>query len=96
MVYLATVIGILLLCALLLPFWFGEGGRLQSGSALASKADLEAMQKAILKRYQDDEAAFTRGDIGRGAWEKRQSFLINRYVDMARRLDVLTQSGEVG
>ncbi len=89
MIYLAVFIGIILIAVLLAPFWFGPGGLLQAGSSINSATELGALKEALLKRYVDDEKAFKAGHLSATSWEQRQSFLTNRYIDAARRLDFL-------
>jgi hypothetical protein len=89
MIYVAVFIGILLIAVLLAPFWFGHGGLLQAGSSINSPSDLQALKDALLKRYLEDEKAFKAGHLSATSWEQRQSFLTNRYIDAARRLDFL-------
>ncbi|MBM4252866.1 MAG: hypothetical protein FJ146_12915 [Deltaproteobacteria bacterium] len=89
MIYIAVLIGILLLAVLMAPFWFGPGGLLQAGSSINSPSELQALKDALLKRYVEDERAFKAGHLSANSWEQRQSFLTNRYIDAARRLDFL-------
>lgn len=87
MTILGPLIGIILLVVLLAPFFIGPGGLLQAASSINSSSQLEALKEAILKRYLDDERAFQKGDLSPLGWEKRRAFLVNRYIDAARRLD---------
>lgn len=92
MVYICVAIGIVLICVVLSPFMMGPGGMLAPGSSINSKEQLDALKQAVLKRYLEDEAAFKAGNLSRIAWDKRRNFLVNRYVDAARRRDFLESS----
>lgn len=89
MIYLAVVVGILLLSVVLGPFWIGQGGLLQASAQINSKDTLAGLKEALLKRYLEDEKAFKDGNLSALAWTKRKAFLTNRYVDATRRLDYL-------
>lgn len=89
MVYLALLIGFLVITALVLPFFRGQGGFLQAGASVNSPARLQAMKDAVLVRFLEDEAAFKKGDLSKLAWERRKAFLSHRFVDASRRLDFL-------
>ncbi len=89
MIYLAVVVGIVLLSVLLAPFWLGPGGLLQASSQINSKETLVGLKDALMKRYLEDEKAFKEGNLSQLAWSKRKDFLTHRYVDAARRLDYL-------
>lgn len=77
------------------PFFVGRGGLLAAASSVSDQGQLEAMKKAIVRRYVAEEAASDRGDLSRREWRRRQSYLRHRYIDVTRRLDFLrrTQSG---
>ncbi len=96
MIYIAAVIGVLLIAALSAPFFTGKGGLLQASASINSPEQLRALKAAILQRYMADERAFAQKDLGAHSWERRRSFLANRYIDVARRLDYLehVQRGE--
>lgn len=89
MIYAVVAIGVLLIVALLAPFFTGAGGQLAAGASVNSPAKLQATKVVVLKRYLEDEAAFKRGDLSPLGWEKRKEFLGHRYIDTARRLDYL-------
>lgn len=93
MIYIAVLIGILLISAIVAPFFVGRGGLLAAGSSINSPARLHALKDAILKRFLEDEAAFKSGTLSKLGWEKRKAFLTHRYVDAARRLDFLDNTG---
>ncbi len=89
MIIAAIVIGITVLVAVLLPFFIGAGGALAPAATETSPERVEALQKSILERYLQDEAAFARKDISKRAWTRRREFLMHRYIDAGRRLDFL-------
>lgn len=89
MIYVVVLVGILLVLAVLAPFFTGDGGLLAASSSVNSPSQLEATKAAVLKRYLEDEAAHKRGDLSQLGWEKRKEFLVHRYIDAARRLDYL-------
>lgn len=90
---MAILVGLLVITAIVLPFFVGAGGLLQAGASINSKPKLAAMKDAVLKRFVEDEAAYAKGDLSKLAWEKRKAFLTHRYVDAARRLDYLEHAG---
>lgn len=100
MVYLAVLIGLLVISAVIMPFFAGPGGLLQAGASVNSPERLRAMKDAVLKRFLEDEESFKKGDLSKLAWERRKAFLSHRYVDAARRLDFLeygkTEGGKGG
>ncbi len=87
---MAASIGVLLLVVILGPFFWGPGGLLQEASSINSPAKLVALKQAILTRYLEDEASFAQNNLSKLAWDKRRQFLVNRYIDTARRLDFVT------
>ncbi len=89
MIYLAVVVGILLMSVVLAPFWIGPGGLLQASAQINSKETLTGLKQALVKRYLEDEKAFKEGNLSKLAWNKRKDFLTHRYVDASRRLDYL-------
>lgn len=89
MIYVAVAVGIILVAVLLGPFFAGKGGLLAAGSSVNSVPELDALKDAIAKRFLEDETAFQEGTLGALAWQKRKQFLINRYIDAARRRDFL-------
>lgn len=90
MIIVAVFISLVVFVLVCLPFFVGKGGQLSVASALSSEEELRERQQVILDRYVSDERAFKGGLIGRVAWDKRRVFLVNRYVDVTRRLDFLT------
>jgi hypothetical protein len=94
MMGLSILTGAVALIVLLLPFFVGRGGALQAGSAVNSPDQLERIKQALLKRYLEDEQAFQDKRISRMVWQQRRQYLVNRYVDTARRLDYLKHSDQ--
>lgn len=89
MIYISVMIGVIVIAAVLTPFFAGPGGALAASSSINSMIELGGLKEAIIQRYMDDEKAFHDGSLGGVAWEKRKQFLINRYIDAARRHDFL-------
>src|SRR6478736_5383730 len=89
MLVFASVLSLVAVIIILLPFFVGSGGRLQAAASINSIEKLEAVKKSILKRYIEDERAYDAKRINRLAWDQRKQYLTNRYIDAARRLDYL-------
>lgn len=89
MLVFAIVVSICTALFLLSPFLFGKGGHLQAAASINSPERLEAIKSSILKRFLEDERAYTEKRINKLAWEQRRAYLTNRYIDAARRLDYL-------
>ena len=85
----ASIVSVITVVFILLPLLLADDGRLASASSLNSPERLEAVKKALLKRYIEDEKAFESKAIPKLVWEQRKLFLSNRYIDAARRLDYL-------
>lgn len=86
LIILCSVLILVILVAVLSPFFSGAGGLLQDASASDGVDELELRRSALLKRWLRDEAAFNSGEITRTEWSQRRSYLIARYVDVSRRL----------
>jgi hypothetical protein len=86
----AVVVSLVVLIAVLSPFWIGEGGALVSSSSVKDPARLKAIKEALVKRYVADEKAMEEGLISKSAWDQRMRFLSNRYIDVARQYDYLS------
>lgn len=84
---LCVMISVLVASVVLMPFFMGEGGKLQAAASVDDPDQLQAMQKAVLRRYLDDEEAWKKKLISPRVWRARQQFLVNRYIDTTRRLD---------
>jgi len=89
MIVYALIISIVLLVAVLAPFFFGKGGELAPASSEISSDKLVTMKTLILEQYLAEEKHAKDGAIGKSAWAKRQIFLTNRYVDFGKQLDHL-------
>jgi hypothetical protein len=90
MFVIMLVAGLVLITSILLPFFIGRGGVLAASSSINSNEQLAELKQAILNQYLTEESAHKNGDLNKFAWQKRQSFLVNRYIDCARRLDFLS------
>ena len=87
---LSLITAVIAVVAILLPFFVGPGGSLQVSASINSIEILEASKAAILERFIQDEQAYENKTISKLAWEQRRTYLVNRYIDAARRLDFLT------
>lgn len=89
MLAIGVIFSIVLLVVVLLPFSLGGEEQLLSAALTDSTERLHAEKKAILNRYLEDESAFERKVINKIMWQQRRQYLVNRYIDAARRLDYL-------
>jgi hypothetical protein len=89
MLIAAIITALLVTLGILSPFVFGKGGSLAAASSESSIEKLNAQKELILARFIQDELSFQRKEIGARAWAERQRFLVNRYIDVARRMDYL-------
>jgi hypothetical protein len=89
---ICIVVTVVVLSLIVLPFFVGQGGALQSASAVHSVDQLDGMRHAILERYLEDEQAFEKQLMSKSVWENRKLFLTHRYIDVVRRLDFLKAS----
>ncbi len=96
MIYIVVAVGVVLVVAVLAPFFTGVGGLLAAGASINSPQRLEAIKAAVLKRFLEDEAAHKRGDLSKLGWGKRKEFLGHRYIDTVRRLDYLAHVKAAG
>lgn len=87
-----SIIALLVLALIVFPFLVGSEQRLVACAAINSQARLSALKKEILHRYLTDEMAWKRKLLTDRAWHSRRLFLLNRYVDVCRRLDFLVMS----
>ena len=86
---LSVITAVITVIAIIVPFFIGKGGALQVSASINSIELLEASKEAILQRFLQDEKAFENKTISKLAWEQRRTYLVNRYIDAARRLDFL-------
>jgi hypothetical protein len=89
MMILSILTGIVVIAVIVTPFFFGRGGLLAAAATQSSPEKLKVLQEAVVERYLRDQQAFQAKEIGERAWRDRKKFLLNRYVDAARRLDYL-------
>lgn len=94
-VYIAIGICLVVLIGVTLPFFVGEGGLLSEALSVNSVEKLAKTQDLLLKRYIQDEKAFTSGEISKRAWQSRKAYIVHRYIDAARRLDFLRAQSAV-
>lgn len=90
------IVGILLLVSVLAPFWIGPSGALAAGSAISDINKLTEIKLAILRRYLLDEAGEASGHLSKTEWRRKRQFLMNRYIDAARRIDLLKNEATAG
>lgn len=86
LIILCSVLILVVLVAVLGPFFYGTGGLLQDASVSDGLDELELRRSALLKRWLRDEAAFNSGEITKTEWSQRRRYLTARYVDVSRRL----------
>ena len=82
-------IALLVLLLLLYPFFFTREKRLVSCYSINDPQVLQQMREQVLRQYLRDEQSWQQGHISAKAWQKRQAFLRNRYLDVCRRYDYL-------
>jgi len=85
----AAVVGGVTVLLVVLPFFVGPSGILESAAAMNDEKSLEDAQRAIIKRFLSERDATQRGVISKSAWAKRERFLRSRYIDLGKRLDHL-------
>ena len=95
MIVISVAISLVLVLVLVAPFFAKDTSALSQGSSINDPLLLRSLKDSLVKRYIDDDAAHKRGSLSALAWEKRRLFLVNRYVDAARRLDYLEKISEV-
>lgn len=88
-IFVSTLIGLALTVFIMSPFWLGEGGQLARSSTMTDPEKILKTKKIIVDRYLHEEAASKEGHITTSEWEKRKQYLLNRYIDLARRYDYL-------
>ena len=86
LIIMCSILILVILMAVLSPFFTGAGGLLQDASVSDGVDELELRRAALLKRWLRDEAAFKSGEITKTEWSQRRSYLTARYVDVSRRL----------
>lgn len=96
MIIIAVAIGLFVLLLVMTPFFARESQVLSHGASINDPAVLNALKDQLVRRYVEEEAAHRSGSLSDAAWRKRQQFLVNRYVDAARRLDFLEKISRQG
>jgi hypothetical protein len=92
----AITVAVITVAIVLLPFVLGKEGTLASAQSLNSIPQLEQVKAAIVKRFIEDEQAYHDKQINKFMWERRRMYLVNRYIDAARRLDFLRHLSAAG
>lgn len=92
MVFFGIMIVLAFVVFILSPFWLGQGGQLVESTNIDDPERIKQLKQLIVERYILDEAAQKSGDITESEWLQRQSFLANRYIDLSRRFDYLSQN----
>lgn len=72
---------------ILSPFWLGEGGQLIDHPKLKDQSQLRQMQSLLLRKYYEEERGFRDGFLSKREWNNRQEYLLDKYIDITRRLD---------
>lgn len=88
---ICSLLALSLLIALLAPFWLCEEGILLPTTIAHDPERLQQLKDGLVRDYREDEDAFQQGLIAPREWHKRRAYLINRYVDLSRRLDYLSK-----
>lgn len=86
---LCIVISLITVAIVAIPLWFFPSEKLEASATENSVEKLEKVKKAVLRRYVEEEAVHADSNVAKVVWEQRKNFLINRYLDAARRLDYL-------
>ena len=86
---IAILVLVIVLFLLALPFILSSKLPLSEAIAVNSIDKVKDMRQQIIERYLEEEAALTKGDINKKEWLGRKKFLVNRFVDLSRRLDYL-------
>lgn len=94
MVILALCVGFLATVCVLCPFWLGPGGKLDMSSSLIDLEQAQKLKQGILKRYIMEEKSYQEGYLIAYEWNRRKSFLINRYIDTVRRIDFIQKANQ--
>ena len=96
MVVLCLVITVLVFLIILCPFFIGKGGRLQAAASASSQDLLKSEKEALVKRFVEDEELYLNKKMMTHNWQKRRQYLVNRYIDAAKRLDFLEYQDKKG
>ena len=96
MIVLCLGITVVVCLIILCPFFIGKGGRLQAAASVNSKDLLKSEKEALIKRFVEDEALYLEKKMMAHNWQKRRQYLVNRYIDAAKRLDFLEYQDKKG
>ncbi len=88
-------ISLLVIVLCLYPIIRGHELELSPSAASIDPVQLEKQAKQLVDRFIHEEKLFKSGQISRYTWRSRQAYLENCYVDVARRLDLLTLRNSV-
>ena len=86
---LLTILAVIALLAIISPMFRSETTVLAASAAINDIEKLTALKQEILDRYLNDEQAWQTKQLSPRAWRNRRAFLVNRYLDVCRRLDHL-------
>lgn len=86
---LLTILAVVALLAIVSPMLRSEKAVLAASAAINDVKKLTALKHEILDRYLNDERAWQTKQLSTRGWHSRQTFLVNRYLDVCRRLDYL-------
>lgn len=89
MIVAAVSIAFVLIILVVTPFFSKDASILSPGSSVNDPDLLKSLKDNLIKRYIEEEVAHRKGHLSNVAWNKRRQYLVNRYVDAARRLDFL-------
>ena len=92
MVIIASILCFFSLLILVVPFMGKDEGPLAEASYEKSTDLLQKKMTAIIERYVQDEDAFKQDKLSAKAWSARKNYLLNRYIDLARRHDFLSKT----
>lgn len=87
--FLLVALAIGALLAVVSPMFRSEPTMLVASAAINDVEKLVALKEEILNRYLNDELACQTKRLSARAWHRRRIFLVNRYLDVCRRLDYL-------
>lgn len=91
MILIAAILSCCCLIVILWPFFDSKGGVLSEGFFETSADIVEKKMALIVARYVQDEQDFKDHKLSNFEWKSRQSFLMNRYVDLARRYEFINK-----
>ena len=86
---LLMIVAVVALLAIVSPMLRSETTALAASAAVNDVKKLTALKHEILERYLNDERAWQTKQLSARGWHSRQNFLVNRYLDVCRRLDYL-------